>query len=259
MMASDYIRAARSRRLGNQGSKARRDLLQAALQNAYLLKGVPVNAQSLTGTVNVLDGELAAFGDLRTGELEGALKAGVTRLYGDDDYISAANVLRWVRTYLECNERREALAADAREAERARESAGLAAYEPQEYARRKAEFLRNAPTLEWNAYVAAGGRLDIRSDGYAAAVYDALKRLGKVHPSAETLAEARAQAERDINAKHRQGSGLIGSLALISGSCGDAETRTKRILLERYFDSLYRRGVTPNFQPQNTTNNDTDA
>lgn len=254
MMQQDFVRAARSRSIGNQGSSARKDMLRAALQNAYILKGVPVNAQSLSGTVSVLDTELAAFGDLRTGELEAALRGGVTHLYGEDDFLSAANIIRWVRTYMTSAERREALNFEERERARRGDSYELTAAQTMERERAHADFIRTAPTQEWNNFVAAGGQLEIKNDGYAAAIYDALEALGKVHPSATTYAEARSQAERDCRLR-RTATGIASALDIL-GSCGGVLARTKRLLLERYFRALYDRGVTPNFNPQNTNDND---
>lgn len=225
----------------------RRDLIRTAVTDAYRAKGLhpqPGDIDTLTRATDVTFAEyISAYDD----EVALVLQGGIAGSFGPNTYLSAENIASWALAYINSATRLEAI----KNKNIIRESRYLEAAAQDAARRQHAEFVRTAPTKEWNAFVAAGGRLDLKFDGYAAAVYDALKELGKVHPSVETLAECRQQAAAmSRRAPLGKVRGIGAALNAIDRANGAAyEHTTKRLLLERYFRALYDRGITPDFTP----------
>lgn len=218
------------------------DVVRSAVAQAFQSKGLH-GGSDVDGLARSTEAIFAQYGTIMDDEVALVLNEGTRGTFGPHTYLAADNIAAWALAYVN-----SAVRLDAVKNARAIQQAGiLAAAAEAKTARERAEFARTAPTKEWNAFVAAGGQLEIRFDGYAAAVYDVLVRLGKVHPTPDTVRECREQAERMRGRAPRKVLGIPTALDAIGRNDGSVEMTAKRLLLERYFTALYRKGITPDF------------
>lgn len=239
MYANEIVNAARTETLKSMTMRRQEDGVRLLLHKAYELKGV----EPLETDVNHMASDIITevgnrYRTMTVGEIALALKYGILENFGKDTRITSGNCLLWIERYMTSNERTAAVTA-AKHAQTAETSRLLIS--PEERERRHAEFLATAPRKEWLRYKAAGGRLEIRVDGYAAAVWDALVELGKIRVSEETMARARAKAVQELRSEYIAREGILGS-ALITAFGGREDYRAKRLLLGGYFKKLMDEG-----------------
>lgn len=243
MYANEMIDAARGRRIVDLRPMEQMDAVRIVLHKAYELKGVePLERDIETTAHDLVVAVCNRYRALTDKEMWLAVQYGLLENFGKDTRLAGSNFLLWIDKYLGSPERAAAIGS-AREAMR-REGLMLAAGAEDKEAKR-AEFAREAPLREWEKFKAAGGRLEITLDGYAAQVHDALVAAGKLRAKDETRTAAEAQARRELGAEEarRRGTGRPVDFTEAGGNAAALVHRTKRILLETYFKTLAANGL----------------
>jgi len=240
--ARQVLEARRGTLLSELPEFDRADVVRSAVAQAFQAKGLHGGSE-VDGLARSTEAIFAQYGTIMDDEVALVLGEGTRGTFGPNTYLNPENIAAWALTYVN-----SAVRLDAVKNARAIQQAGiLAAAATADTERKRANFARTAPTEAWNDFVRAGGHLDIRFDGYAAAVYDVLVRLGKVHPTEATVQECREQAAKICSKVPGRVRGISAALNTIDRAGGNAETTAKRLLLERYFTALYRKGITPDF------------
>ena len=234
---SQILAARKGGYLADMDAQRRLDECRQLILDAFAKKGMSLRNDELDPWAEAVEERLLRYSTMQVGEVAQAIQLGMEGAFGGSTYVTPLSIDIWANAYATLPERTKAL----RDAEQVRAAmqAPMIDYERE---RKHAEFVRRAPVREWNNFVKAGGQLTIWLDGYAAAVYDALVELGKMNPTAATIKEAQAQAEKE---GPRRAPGFAGILPP-----APFEMRVKRILLERYFRTLYDKGITPDFTPK---------
>ena len=236
MYANEMIEARRTPELRSLSQRAQADTVRVLIHRLYELKGV----EPLERDVNICTEDIVLevgrrYPHITTGEISLAFKYGLAENFGKDTRLVGSNFLLWLERYMTHPERLDAIKG-ATAAQTAQHTALLSEADRDT---RHAEFIQNAPRKEWERFKETG-KLDINTDGYAAAIFDALVERGKIHASEATIAAAVAQARTELENEARRGSTGIRSLLNINNG---EEARTKRILLETYFKTLRGRGI----------------
>lgn len=237
MTTAQILASRRGGFLADMDDQRRLDECRQLVLDAFAKKGMSIRSEELDAWAQAVEERLQRYSTMQIGEFAQAIQMGLEGAFGTSTYITPLSIDMWANAYATLPERTKAL----RDADNVRAVMQAPVYD-YERERRHEDFLRTAPTREWNNFVEAGGQLTIWLDGYAAAVFDALLELGKMNPKPETVAEAKAQAEAE---GPRRAPGYAGLLPP-----APVEMRVKRILLERYFRTLYDKGITPDFTPR---------
>lgn len=234
MYANEIIEAQHAPQLRTMSGKAQGDAIRVLIHRLYEMKGVePLERDVNTCTEEIINEARRRYHFITTGEIALAFKYGLAENFGKDTRLVGSNFLLWLERYMTAPERIDALKG-VNAAQRAQNAALL---ETADRDSRHAEFVANAPRREWEKFKASG-ELDIQTDGYAAAVFDALMERGKINATDETRAKAKAEARRQLESEARRlGGGILPYI-----NAGE-EYRTKRILLDAYFNALRKRGI----------------
>lgn len=234
MYANEMIEAQHAPQLRNMSGKAQADAVRVLLHRLYELKGVePLERDVNVATDDIINEARRRYANITTGEIALAFKYGLAENFGKDTRLVGSNFLLWLERYMTHPDRLDAVKG-VNAAQRARNAALL---ESADRDTRHAEFVQNAPRREWEKFKASG-ELDIQTDGYAAAVFDALMERGKINATEETRAKAKEEARRQLESEARRlGGGILPYI-----NAGE-EYRTKRILLDAYFNALRKRGI----------------
>lgn len=236
MYQREMLEARLTPRVSSLSGKGQAEAIKVLIHRLYELKGIEPLERDVNAAAELLVGEIKSrYPAMTTGELSLAFKYGLAENFGKDTRPVSANFLLWLERYWTAPERLDAVNL-AHKAEAAQTRNLLTSADRDAL---HAEFVQNAPRKEWERYKEAGA-LEITTDGYAAAVFDALCERGKINPKAETLAQAKARARAELESEARRGS--TGIRALLNINNGE-EARTKRILLETYFKTLRERGI----------------
>ena len=234
MYANEIIEAQHAPQLRTMSGKAQGDAIRVLIHRLYEMKGVePLERDVNACTEDIINEARRRYHFITTGEIALAFRYGLAENFGKDTRLVGSNFLLWLERYMTAPERVDALKG-VNAAQRAQNAALL---ETADRERRHAEFVANAPRREWEKFKASG-ELDIQTDGYAAAVFDALMERGKINATDETRAKAKAEARRQLESEARRlGGGILPYI-----NAGE-EYRTKRILLDAYFNALRKRGI----------------
>lgn len=235
MYANEMLEARLAPRLNEMSKRAQTDAVKVLIHRLYELKGVePLERDVNSVTDDIVMEAARRYPNITTGEVALAFKYGLAENFGKDTRLVGANFLLWLERYWTHPERLEAVSASYR-AQKAQNANLLSAADREE---RHASFVQNAPRKEWEKFKETG-ELDIITDGYAAAVFDALCERGKINATEETRAKARAMAQAELERESKRRGVNYATLA----DEQTEELRTKRILLETYFRTLRQRGI----------------
>lgn len=207
--------------------------LRTICERLYNLKGMEI--PNLDYMVDELEYKIAhSWPILTMPEIKLALEAGIQGEFKKvGSTISVANCIGWISEYFTCDERRA-----AREKIHYQESLLPAKVSLTEVYENNLKFELEGPQEAYDTFRREGRT--ILFAGYAAALYDALLKHGKINPTAETRERAAREAERTM--RRTLGHGFA-SIAQKGANSPVFETYVKQELLYSYFENLKQRNI----------------
>lgn len=218
---------------GKMNLADRKSGLKAALERIYSLKGLePTNVDYI---VDEAEYKIAhAWPMLTIGEIQIALEAGVQGEFKKvGTVISAATCIGWLNEFYNSEERKA-----AREKIHYQKSLLSRDEDLKEIHRKNQEFEREGPQAAYEEYLKDGRSIVVV--GYAAALYDALMKHGKINPTPQTRAKAEQAARATMTRTSGHG---FAALAQTGKNAPVFEAYVKQELLYSYFENLKQRNV----------------